>query len=141
MSEAQAAKRPRLEAPKPLPPCPGLDSGLAVRMAAGSLQQARHDARHTDSYAHPAHWRLPVVTDATEEWLCEGSAMLGRRVARRFGKLVALGSVVAWLPANEEGDPALYRVVHDDADVEDLEEEEIEEGNAECATPYQHRIH
>ena len=63
----------------------------------------------------------------------DGSALLGRRVARRFGKLVALGSVAAWLPANaEEGDAALYRVVHDDGDVEDLEEEEVEEGTSLC---------
>ena len=75
----------------------------------------------------------PPPAAAPEEWLRDGSALLGRRVARRFGKLVALGSVVAWLPANaEEGDAALYRVVHDDGDVEDLEEEEVEEGSSLC---------
>ena len=131
MSVAQAAKRPRLEALPPLLPCPGFDFDLASRMAAGSLQQARHDARHTDSYAHPAHWGLPKVTDAANEWLREGSAMLGRRVVRRFDKIAVLGSVVAWLPANEEGDPTLYRLVHEDGDVEDLEEEEVNDGNAE----------
>ena len=75
----------------------------------------------------------PPPAAAPEEWLRDGSALLGRRVARRFGKLVAHGSVVAWLPANvEAGDAALYRVVHDDGDVEDLEEEEVEEGTSLC---------
>ena len=33
---------------------------------------------------------------------------------------------------DKAGDAALYRVVHDDGDVEDLEEEEVEEGTSLC---------
>ena len=166
MSDAQAAKRPRLAegygfglagrmsagalqqarhlaSHTPHMACPGFDVGLASRMSARSLQQEQHDARHTDGYAYPAHWGLPdEVTDASDEWLSKGSPLIGRRVARPFNQLVALGTVNAWLPENEEGDPALYRVVHDgDGDVEDLEGYEVEEGHARSATPSQHRAH
>ena len=165
MSDAQAAKRPRLAegygfglagrmsagalqqarhlaSHTPHMACPGFDVGLASLMSARSLQQEQHDARHTDGYAYPAHWGLPEATDASEEWLSKGSPLIGRRVARPFNQLVALGTVNAWLPENEEGDPALYRVVHDgDGDVEDLEGYEVEEGHARSATPSQHRAH
>ena len=166
MSDAQAAKRPRLaegygfglagrmsagalQQARHLAShtrhmaCPGFDVGLASRMSARSLQQEQHDARHTDGYAYPAHWGLPdKVTDASDEWLSKGSPLIGRRVARPFNQLVALGTVNAWLPENEEGDPALYRVVHDgDGDVEDLEGYEVEEGHARSATPSQHPVH
>ena len=166
MSDAQVAKRPRLAegygfglagrmsagalqqarhlaSHTPHMACPGFDVGLASRMSARSLQQEQHDARHTDGYAYPAHWGLPdEVTDASDEWLSKGSPLIGRRVARPFNQLVALGTVNAWLPENEEGDPALYRVVHDgDGDVEDLEGYEVEEGHARSATPSQHPAH
>ena len=45
MSDAQAAKRPRL--------AEGYGFGLAGRMSAGALQQARHLASHTPHMACP----------------------------------------------------------------------------------------
>jgi len=70
----------------------------------------------------------PPPPPAAETWLTEGSELLHKRLARRFGKTVMLGTVVGWLPANEnEGDEALYRVHHDDGDVEDLDGYELSE--------------
>ena len=47
--------------------------------------------------------------------LATGHAYVGRRVARLFGKRLVLGTVTGWLPACKvQGEPALFRVVHDD---------------------------
>ena len=64
-------------------------------------------------------------------WATAGHPWLGVRVARQFGKRCALGTIVAWAPADEaEGDPALWRAEHDDGDGEDLEEHEVSEAVA-----------
>ena len=62
-----------------------------------------------------------------ESWLAEGHEWLHRRVARPFGKTkVFLGKITKWIPADPaEGDGPLFHVVHDDGDVEDLEEYEV----------------
>jgi hypothetical protein len=62
-----------------------------------------------------------------ESWLAEGHEWLHRRVARPFGKSkVFLGKITKWIPADPaEGDGPLFHVVHDDGDVEDLEEYEV----------------
>eukprot|EP00965_Chrysotila_dentata_P192973 6175472-Pleurochrysis_carterae.AAC.4 len=65
--------------------------------------------------------------NGTEDWLTEGHEWLGKRVARTFGEGIAVGTIVGWLPENEaEGDPALFHVLHDDLDEEDLEGYEVE---------------
>ena len=60
--------------------------------------------------------------EAEEEWLTTGSEWLGKRVARTFGGQQFVGRVVSWVPANDDGDPPLWKIKHDDGDEEDLEE-------------------
>jgi hypothetical protein len=50
-------------------------------------------------------------------WIREGHAWLGRRVARHFGKRLAVGTVTKWARADGD-DFALWHVVHDDGDEE-----------------------
>ena len=53
---------------------------------------------------------------------------LNAKVLRFFnGGMQAHGKVTGWLPANPnaEDEPALWRVEHDDGDVEDLSREEV----------------
>ena len=97
---------------------------MGVR-AAASGGDAQQPAQPAESSSEA---RQRAVEDLGEEWQTSGTGALGRRV-RRFFALHGHsdGSVVAWQP--EEGDDAaLYRVVMDDGDVEDLFEEELEEG-------------
>ena len=59
-------------------------------------------------------------------WADEGHELLGSRVARLHGKKCVLGAITKWVDADEaEGDPALFKMQHDDGDEEDLEEEEV----------------
>ena len=70
------------------------------------------------------------------EWRKEGCAAIGRRTRRFFALHGACdGTVVAWQPGGsgdgaaeeEEEDEALYHVVMDDGDAEDLNEEELDD--------------
>jgi hypothetical protein len=59
------------------------------------------------------------------EWRPDGHKFVGAKIARRFGKRTVLARISKWLPADEtDGEPALFRAVHDDGDEEDLEEAE-----------------
>ena len=83
---------------------PYVPSPKKSKSSAGSSSQQRIDAR---------------------SMLAAGHVYVGRRVARLFGKRLVLGTVTGWLPACKvQGEPALFRIVHDDGDEEDLEEEE-----------------
>ena len=74
------------------------------------------------------------------EWRTDGHAAIGARVARTFGKRHVTGTLVKWLPADvAAGEPALFRLVHDDGDEEDLEEGEVEAGRAAYAALPQRR--
>merc|ERR1719223_1905326 len=55
--------------------------------------------------------------------LPSGHELIGQRTSRRYGKQEVLGRIERWLPP-EGGEPALFHVVHDDGDEEDLDEEE-----------------
>ncbi|KAL3910789.1 MAG: hypothetical protein SGPRY_008927 [Prymnesium sp.] len=55
-----------------------------------------------------------------------GHDFVGLRLARKFGKKIVLGKIDRWLPAGGKGEPALFQMVHDDADEETLEIEEVE---------------
>ena len=62
---------------------------------------------------------------------CERDAkFVGERLRRTFGRRGDNGvnaTVRKWLPEDvAEGEPALFRAVHDDGDEEDLEEAEVE---------------
>lgn len=75
-------------------------------------------------------------------WSEEGSAAVGRRVRRFYALHGACdGTVVAWLPpvpgagaggeaGGDDGEVALWRVLHDDGDVEEVEEDELDEALA-----------
>ena len=68
-----------------------------------------------------------AVTTVNEEegWLEEGHEWIGASLRRYFsGGVVSDGKVVRWLPA-EGDDFALWHMVHDDGDEEDLEEDEV----------------
>lgn len=77
-----------------------------------------------------------AVGSLGEEWQREGSGAIGRRV-RRFFALHGQsdGTCIAWQPPisadaageGEEEEEALYRVVMDDGDVEDLDDAEMSE--------------
>jgi hypothetical protein len=43
----------------------------------------------------------------------------------RHGRKVSSGLITKWVPASTGGDPALWHMVHDDGDEEDLEEGEV----------------
>jgi hypothetical protein len=54
--------------------------------------------------------------------LTAGSDWLGKRVVRVFDGVRFIGQVISWVPANDDGDPPLWKIKHDDGDEEDLEE-------------------
>lgn len=73
------------------------------------------------------------LSNLGDEWQRTGSAAIGRRV-RRFFALhgTADGTVVAWqppvaAPAAVETDEAVWHVIHDDGDGEDLEADELDD--------------
>jgi hypothetical protein len=68
-----------------------------------------------------------ALDPAEEGWQFDGSPWIGRRVRRVFpGGVVSEALVQRWLPAGEVAeDVALWHVVHDDGDEEDLEEHEL----------------
>ena len=62
--------------------------------------------------------------DEEEEWLESGHPYIGAAIRRFFDAGVSDGRVTKWLP-EAEGEPALWHVVHDDGDEEDLDEDEV----------------
>ena len=64
--------------------------------------------------------------EAEEEWLEKGHAWLGARLRRFFDVGASDGVVTRWLPpARGSGESALWHMVHDDGDEEDLEAYEV----------------
>lgn len=49
-------------------------------------------------------------------WRKEGSALVGKRVRRVFGRRVTGAEVLKWVPAESNGGMALWHVQHDDGD-------------------------
>lgn len=49
-------------------------------------------------------------------WRKEGSALLGKRVRRVFGRRVTGAEVLKWVSAESNGGMALWHVQHDDGD-------------------------
>ena len=76
-----------------------------------------------------------MSTDSEEyEWQTTGNTLLGSRVARSFfdsSKQLRFthGSITKWLPPDEE-DEALFHMVHEDGDEEDLNEAELNDAVA-----------
>ena len=84
-----------------------------------------------------AEARKRSAEEAAEGWRAEGHEFLGERLRRTFGRRGDNGvnaTVRKWLPEDvAEGEPALFRAVHDDGDFEDLEEDEVRDGMAAFA--------
>ena len=60
--------------------------------------------------------------------MSDGPPASGQRCRRAFEDTDALATITKWLPADDaNGEPALFRCVHDDGDEEDLEEDEAAE--------------
>eukprot|EP00939_MAST-03C_sp_MAST-3C-sp1_P000068 g68.t1 len=62
------------------------------------------------------------------QWSTSGHKWIGSRIGRVFGPNKIVAQVVAWMPPINVGEGALWKVVHGDGDVEDLEREEIQSG-------------
>jgi endonuclease III len=73
------------------------------------------------------------AVDATleaEEWQTSGHKWIGVKLARRFKGGIATGRITHWVPAGVDNpieDMALWRMMHDDGDLEELEEYEVDE--------------
>ena len=76
-----------------------------------------------ESEARKAREGLRSQPVPTRAMLSTGHALIGVRAARLFGRRLVLGTVTGWLPACKvSGLGALFRLVHDDGDEEDLDE-------------------
>jgi len=65
------------------------------------------------------------------EWQAFGHTWVGRRVRRFFGNTPVDGQVTAYMPPGYgEDEPALWHLVHDDGDEEDLEERDVRDAMA-----------
>ena len=70
--------------------------------------------------------------DGAVDWATDGQTTghpyIGQRVAVLHDGTISRGTIRMWVPANEDADddPALFHMVHDDGDDEDLEEFEVE---------------
>lgn len=71
------------------------------------------------------------------KWTSRGCEFVGRRLSRVVGGKTYGATVICWLPALEgdAAEPALYKVRHDDGDVEDLELRELVEELEPVAPP------
>ena len=87
----------------------------------------------TANFRAHLHLEFPGDSNFEEEWLTTGSEWIGQRVTRSFPEGPPVGGhVEKWLPKGSGDDePALYKVVHDDGDMEDLEEHEVREAREE----------
>jgi hypothetical protein len=71
-------------------------------------------------------WKLSVK-EAVDGWLTSGNPLLHRHGERILPcGACATGTIVAW-----KRDPCVYKIVHEDGDEEDLDEEEVERAIAE----------
>jgi len=86
--------------------------------------QGKRGKKHTCQDAHVGKSKPP----AKDVWLTKGHPWLGRKVLRQFGGRSFVGTIISWLPENDEKDPPLWKLEHSDGDLEDLEENEVEEG-------------
>ena len=68
---------------------------------------------------------LDLARELLGGWLEAGHEWLHRRVRRFHKKKTVDGTIVKWAPA-EGDDEALWKMMHDDGDEEDLDEEEVE---------------
>ena len=99
-----------------------LRAGSQGKVSSAALQAQFFEAvKLADQALHD----FPNIDD---DWRLDGSPWIGKRIRRVFPGGVTSDAVVqSWLPAGEAAeDFALWHVVHDDGDEEDLEEHELE---------------
>ena len=126
--------------------CAGGSPRAAAEEAAGqpSKKRGRFEPSQRPEHLKPRATAAAVAeTAAAAEaagtgWRCTGSKHVGRRARRLFARaIVSLGTVAAWVPAGSGGDnTALWRVLYDDGDEEDLELPELTEALAREAQRY-----
>ena len=100
------------------------------------LQKIENDPTNTSE--EDDSFRQHPVNLIGEGWTTEGCPHIAAHVRRNIpnteGNLEAInGRVTHWMPPGEdmEEDPALYHVLHEDGDEEDLEEHELKEAEEE----------
>jgi hypothetical protein len=70
-----------------------------------------------------AHAIVPAGS-AEGEWRTSGDAWIGKKLMRIFDGVEYVGHITHWAPPLEE-DPPLWRLQHEDGDIEDLERYEV----------------
>ena len=111
--------------------------GKKPTAAEAALLYARHKAAAEAAEAAAAGGGDEGEEEADEEaalaaegWRAEGHEWVGRRVLRYFGKRAnkpSPGLITRWQPPDEKEPDALWHMVHDDGDEEDLDEAEVNE--------------
>ena len=118
----------------PEEPSPATASGKKKR-GKGKGKEAEAEAApaeaDADAEADEAAALPEVPADlAAEGWRAEGHEWVGRRVLRYFGKRAnkpSPGLITRWQPPDDKEPDALWHMVHDDGDEEDLDEAEVNE--------------
>jgi len=80
---------------------------VAQAKAPGAVAMARAEADAEVTVAKAA-------AELALAWKLEGHANLGRRVARKFGKSMAYGTITRWAPPEEAEESTLFHIDHDD---------------------------
>eukprot|EP00966_Prymnesium_polylepis_P272548 6296747-Prymnesium_polylepis.2 len=114
----------------------------AIYDSVAALECVRNSEGKLDRFAisHSDHQKLrDAISDLGEastaelggndddaiKWQHDGHSFIHRHVAVRHADKVSIGLITKWVPESEDGEPALWRMVHDDGDQEDLEEAEV----------------
>jgi len=139
-----ASRRRLFRAPKPTDELISADRRYLCQLAdqqsakrgGGSCSRRSRPARRLrgfdddDSEEEDDEWSEAEEAPKSEhrrgpEWRTHGCDVVGRRAARTFHGKVHHGTITRWLPADGE-DCALFHMMHDDGDEEDLEEDEVD---------------
>jgi len=112
----------------------------AIYESVSSFERVRNAAGNVDRFAisEADHLKLRELVNELGEasttelgdaamitWLHDGHKFIHQHVAVKHDGRVSCGLITKWVPESEEGDPALWHMVHDDGDEEDLEEDEV----------------
>jgi hypothetical protein len=74
-----------------------------------------------------------VSAPVGEDGWTTNHAYVGRRIERSFGGIMSPGTITKYLSTTGPNDPALWHVVYDDTDEEDLEQHEVKAAMASMA--------
>jgi hypothetical protein len=116
---------------------PGVDAQAALQWRVG------YSAQLTMPYWWHIETRQTVWIETpgivqTNGFLTAGHMWVGQAVTRFFLAVgFVQGTITCWQPPTPDGDPPQWRMVHDDGDEEDLDEQEASDALAlrqECAT-------